>query len=294
MEREDLLARLRKLEGFTPRASWDYAQHSNGYGTRAQYPGEVIDQQEAERRLRTEVANAENSVDRFAPNLDPGTRAALVSLTYNAGPKWQSEGLGRAIQTGDLAAARSIFTQYNRAGGQVNDGLVNRRNQEVAWPGAFGSPGAQPSAPQPPDGMDGRTYTSNLAQEPRAAPAAPMGVPRTETAQAPQNPGPAAMLEGLFSGNPVAPTGGILGSILGPPKAAETAAPAAQPAEDATAPYKAALEKLYAERQAAEEARQAEEFALSPMGVPKGSRPQSFQNIVSNARQPVRLGIMKG
>lgn len=156
---------IKKSEGYTPRASWDYKQHSIGYGTRAKFPGETIDREEAERRLAAEITSAAAIVDRFAPNLDPGTRAALTSLTFNAGSAWTQAGLGQAIKAGDLGKAREIFLQYNKAGGQELPGLVARRQREAEW---FGN---QPAAPQiQPAGGQTQPQATNIAA---AAPAAP-------------------------------------------------------------------------------------------------------------------------
>lgn len=124
---------IKQFEGYTAKARWDYAQNSNGYGTRARFAGEVIDQAEAERRFSDEIKKATDFVDKFAPGLDDGSRAALTSLTYNAGTAWSKSGLGQAVASGDLDTARSLFLQYNKAGGNVLDGLVQRRLQEVAW-----------------------------------------------------------------------------------------------------------------------------------------------------------------
>jgi lysozyme len=133
---------IRNFEGYTPQASWDYAQFSNGYGTRAKFAGEVIDRTEAERRFQAEVSAARSIVERAAPHMDEGTKAALTSLTYNAGTAWIESGLGDAVRRGDLDAVRDIFKQYNKAGGEVLPGLVNRRAQEALW---IGNPGALPS-----------------------------------------------------------------------------------------------------------------------------------------------------
>jgi lysozyme len=126
---------IRNFEGYTPQAQWDYAQFSNGYGTRARYAGEVIDKTEAERRFQTEVSQARSIVEKAAPGLDEGTKAALTSLTYNAGSAWIKSGLGDAVRNGDLEAARDIFLKYNKAGGEVLPGLANRRAQEALWIG---------------------------------------------------------------------------------------------------------------------------------------------------------------
>ena len=141
----DLLSAVKSFEGFSAQAKWDYAQYSNGYGTRARAPGEVIDTKEAEFRLVLELKSAANAVEGFAPSLDKGTKAALTSLTFNAGTRWMTDGLGRAIQRGDLDAARSIFVEYNKAGGKVLPGLVARRLAEVQWFGSSAAVDPQPA-----------------------------------------------------------------------------------------------------------------------------------------------------
>ena len=133
---------IKQSEGYTPEARWDYAQNTNGYGTRARFAGEVIDKAEADKRFADEIKKAADFVEKFAPGLDEGSKAALTSLTYNAGTAWTQSGLGEAVASGDLQKAQSIFLQYNKAGGAVLDGLVQRRLQEVAWFGQ-GTPGGQ-------------------------------------------------------------------------------------------------------------------------------------------------------
>lgn len=129
------LTAIKKFEGFTSQANWDYAQFSNGYGTRAKFAGEVIDPVEAERRFAAEIAEARAAVDKFAPGLDEGTKSALTSLTFNTGPKWMNSGLGAAVASGNLAEVRQIFVSYDKAGGQVMPGLSARRALEAAWIG---------------------------------------------------------------------------------------------------------------------------------------------------------------
>ncbi len=130
---------IKKFEGFAQRAEWDYAQHTNGYGTRALFPGEVIDRAEAERRFQAEIGEARAIVERNAPHADEGTKAALTSLTFNAGDKWTRSGLGEALRQGDAETARELFLQYNKAGGQTLPGLAARRVAEAEW---FGNPQA--------------------------------------------------------------------------------------------------------------------------------------------------------
>lgn len=129
----DLKEKIKKFEGFTPTAVWDYKQNSNGYGTKAAYAGEHIDPATAEARLSDEVAKARAITDRVNPNMPTGASDALTSLTFNAGDKWKNAGLGQAVQAGDMGAARSKLLQYNQAGGDVLPGLVSRRQQEAGW-----------------------------------------------------------------------------------------------------------------------------------------------------------------
>ena len=124
---------VKGFEGYAPAAKWDYKQNTNGYGTKALYPGERIDRGEAERRFQVEWGKASDAVDRFAPNQPPGVRAALADLTFNSGTKWQTAGLGRAIQNGDYFTAKRLMLQYVNAGGQQNAALVARRQQTATW-----------------------------------------------------------------------------------------------------------------------------------------------------------------
>jgi lysozyme len=127
------LEQIRSFEGYQPKAQWDYAQFTNGFGTKARHAGEVIDKAEAERRFKSEISEAEALVDKFAPGLDGGTRAALTSLTFNAGTKWMQSGLGEAVRSGDFETARTRFLEYTKAGGEALPGLVSRRLQEATW-----------------------------------------------------------------------------------------------------------------------------------------------------------------
>jgi GH24 family phage-related lysozyme (muramidase) len=124
---------IKRFEGYNPRAQWDYAQYTSGYGTRAKHPGEVIDRATAEQRFGDEIGNAAGLVDQRFPGLPEGPRAALTSLTFNAGPGWADKGLGRAVSAGDWDTARNLFSQYVKAGGKTLPGLVDRRNQEASW-----------------------------------------------------------------------------------------------------------------------------------------------------------------
>lgn len=176
---QSYLDAIKGFEGYSPNASWDYKQYSSGYGTKAQPGDENIppDQRQAvyEQRFQDEVGKAAASVDAFNPNLPPGVRAALTSLTYNAGPSWQQSGLGEAVKAGDWDKAQNLFLQYNHAGGKENAGLTARRQAEAAWFG--GSPTQQPQ---------------QVAQAALAPQQAPLSIPQGQTPVFPQQAAPQA------------------------------------------------------------------------------------------------------
>jgi lysozyme len=129
----DYVGEIRNFEGYDPRAKWDYKQWTNGYGTKAQFPGETIDQNEAQKRFDAELESARGYVRNLGVQLTPGQEAALTDLTYNAGPGWTNSGLGQAVQAGDWDTAKQRFVQYNQAGGAPHPALIKRRNQAVSW-----------------------------------------------------------------------------------------------------------------------------------------------------------------
>ena len=143
------LEAIKSFEGFTPKAQWDYAQFSNGYGTKALYAGEAITPDEAERRFAAEIAAARTIVEKHAAGWDEGTKAALTSLTFNAGTRWVTGGLGDAVRSQDVEAVKEKFLQYTKAGGEVLPGLVRRRLAEFDWIGNGAAPAGTPAGAAP-------------------------------------------------------------------------------------------------------------------------------------------------
>ena len=127
---------IKSFEGFSSKGTWDYSQFTSGFGTKAKYAGETIDRVEADRRFSAEIDEAGRLVDHFSAGLNDGTRAALTSLTFNAGTAWMKGKLGQAVASRDLAQVKELLLNYNTAGGQVLDGLTQRRMAEAAWIGA--------------------------------------------------------------------------------------------------------------------------------------------------------------
>ena len=158
----EFIGEVKKLEGFTPRATWDFKQHSSGYGTRAK-PGEQIDESEAERRLLSELGGHAKRVDDAAyelgVSLTPRQREALTSFDFNTGSAPQ---VLRSTQ-GDPAKLAERMALYVNAGGKPLEGLRTRRKAELAW--------MQEAGPTGPTGQTGQT-----GQTGRTGPTGPTGL----------------------------------------------------------------------------------------------------------------------
>jgi GH24 family phage-related lysozyme (muramidase) len=157
---------IKAEEGFDPKPRWDVKQWTVGYGTKASGPDERPNQAELEGRFQTSLTSAAKIVDSVNPNLDPGTKAALTSLTYNTGDAWTRAGLGDKIRAGDIAGAQKIFLSYANVAGQPNAAVAARRWREAQWFGQTEAPagGPAPDKSQVYDRIVARTADNPLAQ----------------------------------------------------------------------------------------------------------------------------------
>lgn len=121
---------VKKLEGFTPEAKWDYQQYSAGYGTRAK-KGERLTEEQALERLKKELEASDFSVAQAAKKkpfqLNKNQIGALVSFDFNTGKG--AHVLRKAKNVEDL---KRLMAQYTKAGGKKLPGLVKRRNAEIS------------------------------------------------------------------------------------------------------------------------------------------------------------------
>jgi len=146
----DTIAFLKQQEGFSPKTYSDFKQTSIGYGTKAQ-PGETsITPQDAEARLRQEAGKVDDWITQNVKQpLTQNQRTALTSFGYNLGTgQGGLSDLLPNINTGNWQAVADQMSRYNRAGGQVNAGLVARRLLEGRLLRQPDTPQqAQPAAP---------------------------------------------------------------------------------------------------------------------------------------------------
>jgi len=95
--------------------------------------GMIWTRDEAEAALRRELAKFEAGVIRLTTvPLNQNQFDALVSFTYNVGlGAFEKSTLRRKLNAGDLRGAASAFKLWNKGGGRVLPGLVNRRAREA-------------------------------------------------------------------------------------------------------------------------------------------------------------------
>lgn len=106
-----------------------------GYGhTSGVYAGMTITEAKAEEYLKGDLVTAENAVNgKVTYSIKQNQFDALVSFTYNVGSgNFGSSTLLKKLNQGDITGAANEFDKWNKAGGQVLEGLVRRRAAEKA------------------------------------------------------------------------------------------------------------------------------------------------------------------
>lgn len=125
------LALIKKFEGCRLTAYQDsVGVWTIGYGhTSGVRKGQTITQSQADSFLKSDCASAEKSVNSYSKyNWNQNQFDALVSFTFNCG----SGNLKTLLNNGQrtIAEISAKITAYNKAGGKVLQGLVNRRTAE--------------------------------------------------------------------------------------------------------------------------------------------------------------------
>lgn len=127
---------LKEKEGLRLKAYKDCANvWTIGYGhTRGVHEGMTIDLKTADKYLLDDIQNVVEELSPYVTaKVTQGQFIALVSLAFNVGvPAVARSHTLKYLNAGQLAKAKSGFLTFNKSGGKVNNGLVNRRRAEVA------------------------------------------------------------------------------------------------------------------------------------------------------------------
>jgi len=128
----DILDMVAGWESFSPTAYEDYGQTSIGYGTRAREGETEITQEEARRRLEEEFGKAREEVlarkERYGYDWNQNQIDALSSFAYNLGGGAIDQVTDNGKRSNEEIA--TMMLEYNKAGGKVLPGLVDRRRAE--------------------------------------------------------------------------------------------------------------------------------------------------------------------
>ena len=130
---------IKKWEGFRAKAYLCPAGVPTiGYGNTF-YPdgrkvklGDTISHEEAERLLKITLNQFAKEVDKLVKvQVTDNQFSALVSLAYNIGiGAFSGSTLLRLLNQGNYDKVSAQFDRWNRAGGEISLGLINRRNEE--------------------------------------------------------------------------------------------------------------------------------------------------------------------
>lgn len=86
---------------------------------------------QAEALLANSLIQFENAVTKYAGPAHQNQFDAMVSLCYNIGPgNFAKSSVARLHKSGQYTGAASAFLLWNKAGGKILMGLVNRRKAE--------------------------------------------------------------------------------------------------------------------------------------------------------------------
>lgn len=105
-----------------------------GYGTTEDvYPGDVVDEREAEELLMNDLLDASKAIDDLVDvPVTQGQYDALTSFVYNVGREaFRSSTLLKLLNAGNVDGAMKQFQRWNKAGGTVLAGLTKRRAAEA-------------------------------------------------------------------------------------------------------------------------------------------------------------------
>lgn len=125
---------IKSQEGFIPKAKWDYAQYSVGYGTKAKNKNEIISKEEAENRLKIELGPIiEKIQSKVKVPLNTGQLIALASINYNTGSLANKliDKINKGEDPSIIANTIKSMALTGVGSNKVLPGLVKRRNEEA-------------------------------------------------------------------------------------------------------------------------------------------------------------------
>ena len=180
-----LVSFLKEKEGYRDKAYQDQAGvWTIGYGRTTNpdgspiKPGQTTSKEKEDGWLNKRAASERAAVNEYAKkhgyDWSEGQKDALASFRYNVGNIDQLTGGGKRTNE----EIQQALPQYNKAGGQVSEGLVNRRNAELEmWGAKPKEQAAPPPAEAPPQvGFDPVQIAQQLAMPKQMMPMQAVGL----------------------------------------------------------------------------------------------------------------------
>jgi len=125
---------IKRFEDFKAKASFDFKQDTNGFGTIASFEGEEIDMEEGQIRLMERVNSNDEYIrsfgERYNYDWNDNESAALNSFIYNLGRGALNQVTAEGTRSKEEIANAILL--YVNAGGRELPGLVRRRQDENA------------------------------------------------------------------------------------------------------------------------------------------------------------------
>ena len=124
---------IKRFEGFSPNVYIDINKPAIGYGHNF-LPGEnytTITKEKAEELLRNDARKAEKAIQKHVRiKLSQNQYDALCSFVYNLGAGVLKDDFLNKLNSGRFDYVADNMLKYNKAGGKVSQGLVERRQAE--------------------------------------------------------------------------------------------------------------------------------------------------------------------
>ncbi|GEM_PF-2009080 len=135
---------IKKVEGFRDKAyqdengTWIAGYGSTSINGQPVTQDTAVSKQEAEQQYQNDVSAAEKTIEgSIQAPLSPKQKEALTSFIYNAGPTAFLKNIAPHLNNGNLNQAianmsKFIHVRDGQGGFKVSQGLINRRNKEIA------------------------------------------------------------------------------------------------------------------------------------------------------------------
>lgn len=106
--------------------------HTTAAGPPVVVPGMTITAEESDRILANDLKRVEVVVNEVFPNVSQNVYDGAVSFAFNCGNKaLKTASWVAAYKAGNMADAEQRLMLWNKAGGKVVGGLINRRRREA-------------------------------------------------------------------------------------------------------------------------------------------------------------------